>query len=187
MKKLLTLVAVSALVGPVGVAQAGVTPSPEDSKNAAKYCKQMRTSSGENFRAWVDNLVDGKVTAKNAYGKCVSHFAKDEANERSSARKQAVTDCKAEREAATTDAQKAAFADKYDAPNSNSAYGKCVSSKAKANKAEADEKDQERVNAARECRAERGTSAESRAAFARAHRNFGHCVSMKARAKSQQS
>ena len=186
MKKLLTAVTLGALLVPAGAAQAGTTPTPTDSKNAAKFCKSLKSSSGsaENFRSAVDALVTGKVTTKNAYGKCVSFYAKDEARERSSARKQAVTDCKAEREAAVTDEQKAAFATKYGAKNTSSAYGKCVSQHAKANKAEADENDQERVNAAKTCKTERGTTAESQEAFAKKYRNFGKCVSEKARAKN---
>ena len=187
MKKLLTAVTLGALLVPAGAAQAGTTPTPQDSKNAAKFCKSLKTSSGsaENFRSAVDALVTGKVTTKNAYGKCVSFYAKDEAKERSSAQKQAVADCKAEREAAVTDEQKAAFAAKYGAKNNASAYGKCVSSKAKAQKAESDENDQEKVNAAKACKTERGTTPESQQAFAQKYRNFGKCVSEKARAQNQ--
>ena len=186
MKKLLTAVTLGALLVPAGAAQAGTTPTPQDSKNAAKFCKSLKTSSGsaESFRSAVDAVVSGKVTTKNAHGKCVSFYAKDEARERSSARKQAVTDCKAEREAAVSDEEKAAFATKYEAKNNASAYGKCVSSQAKANKAESDENDQERINAAKACKTERGTTTESREAFAAKYRNFGKCVSEKARAQN---
>jgi hypothetical protein len=96
-----------------------------------------------------------------------------------------VTDCKAEREAAVTPEQKAAFAAKYGAKNNASAYGKCVSQHAKAQKAESDEKDQDRVNAAKQCKDERGTTMESKDAFAKEYRNFGACVSKKARAQNQ--
>jgi hypothetical protein len=185
MKKLLILTTLALFV-PAGAAQAGTTPTPTDSKNAAKFCKSLKTSSGsaDNFRSAVDALVTGKVTTKNAYGKCVSFYAKDEAKERSSAQKQAVKDCQAEREAAVTDEQKAAFAAKYGAKNNASAYGKCVSSKAKAQKAESDENDQEKVNAAKACKTERGTTTESKQAFATKYRNFGKCVSEKARAQN---
>lgn len=187
MKKLLTALTLGALLVPAGAAQAGTTPTPTDSKNAAKFCKQLRTSSGSaaNFTSAVDAVVSGKVTTKNAYGKCVSFYAKDEAKERSSAQKTAVTDCKAEREAAVTDEQKAAFAAKYGAKNNASAYGKCVSTHAKAEKAESDENDQERVNAAKACKAERGTTEDSRKAFAEKYRNFGKCVSQTARAQHE--
>jgi len=186
MKKLLTVLTLGALLVPAGAAQAGTTTTPTDSKNAAKFCKQLRTTSGggENFRSAVDALMTSKVTAKNAYGKCVSFYAKDEAKERTSAQKQAVADCKKERDEAVTDEQKAAFATKYGAKNSNSAYGKCVSSKAKANKDEADENDQERINAAKACKTERGTTTEKQQAFKTKYRNFGKCVSEKARAQN---
>jgi hypothetical protein len=180
-KKLLaTAVAVSALAAPTA-AQAQ-TPTSTDQKNAAKQCKAMRQAAGsaELFRASLPTAITGKVTVKNAYGKCVSFYAKDEAEERSTAQKQAVRNCKAEREAATTDAQKAAFAQKYGARNTSSAYGKCVSQSAKANKAEEDQEDADRVNAAKQCKTERGTTSQSRADFARKYRNFGKCVSQKA-------
>ena len=187
MKKLLTVLTLGALVVPAGAAQAGTTPTPQDSKNAAKFCKQMRSGSGSaaNFASAVDQVVAGKVTAKNAYGKCVSFYAKDEAKERSSAQKQAVAGCKAEREAAVTEEQKAAFAAKYGAKNNASAYGKCVSHHAKTHKSESDENDQERVNAAKACKTERGTTPEKQEAFAKKYRNFGKCVSEKARAQNQ--
>ena len=187
MKKLLIALSVAALA-PAGVAQAQ-TPTPTDTQNAAKHCKQLRTASGNAaaFTSAVDALVTGKVTQKNAYGKCVSHFAKDEATERSSAQKQAVTACKAEREAAQSPEQKAAFAAKYGAKNENSAYGKCVSKAAKAQKDEADEADQQKVNAAKQCKTERGTTEQSQKAFDAKYRNFGKCVSEKAKAAAQQS
>jgi len=183
MLKLTAALAVSALALPVATAGAE-EPSSTDQQNAAKLCKQLRTSSGStaNFTSAVKALVTTKkVTDKNAYGKCVSFYAKDEAKERTAAQKQAVTDCKAEREAAVTDEQKAAFATKYGAKNNASAYGKCVSQHAKTQKAEADENDQNRVNAAKTCKTERGTTPESQEAFAKKYRNFGKCVSEKAR------
>ena len=182
MKKSLTVLALAAFAAAPATA-AAQAPSAEDSKNAASYCKQLRTSSGsaDAFRSAVDAVVTGKVTKKNAYGKCVSFYARDEAKEQSTAKNQAVTACKAEREAATTDEAKAAFAAKYGAKNANSAYGKCVSTTAKAKKAEADEADDARVNAAKACKTERGTTDESKSAFAAKYRSFGKCVSQKAR------
>ena len=183
-----TFLALAVAAAAAAPATAGAqTPTPEDSQNAAKQCKQLRTASGTAaaFTSAVDALVTGKVTAKNAYGKCVSFYAKDEAKERTTAQRKAVEACKAEREAATTDEQKAAFAAKYGAKNPNSAYGKCVSQSAKAQKAQADEQDQAKVNAARACKTERGTTAESQKAFDAKYRNFGACVSQKAKAAAQ--
>ena len=161
-------------------------PAPADTQNAARYCKALKAASGsaESFRAAVDTVVAGNVTTKNAYGKCVSFYAKDEAKEAARSEKQAKSSCKAEREAATTPEQKQAFAAKYGAKNDNSAYGKCVSQSAKAEKDEADAKDAQRVNAAKQCKAARGTTEESKAAFAKQYKNFGKCVSEKAKAQA---
>ena len=182
-----TFIITIAIAGLAVPAVAGAqTPSAQDTQNAAKHCKQLRSAAGSSaaFTSAVDALVTGKVTAKNAYGKCVSFHARDEQKERSSARSQAVSSCKAERDAAVTPEQKAAFQAKYGAKNENSAYGKCVSQAAKAKKAAADENDQENVNAARACRTERGTTEESQKAFDAKYRNFGRCVSQTARANN---
>lgn len=192
-KKLASALAIGALAVPA-VALAA-EPSQTDQQNAAKQCKSLRTSSGggENFRSAVDALATGdKVTLKNAYGKCVSFYAKDEAKENASAQKQAVADCKAERAAATTDEQKAAFAAKYGAKNASSAYGKCVSSHAKADKQAADEQDKNTVNAAKQCKTEwaAATTEEQKAAFQTKYKAknrksaFGKCVSTTAKAKN---
>jgi hypothetical protein len=167
--------AISLAAVPAASAQ---TPSSTDSKNAAKFCKSLRTASGsaDNFRSAIDAVVSGKVTTKNAYGKCVSHYAKDEAKERKAAKSSANAACKAERDAADTPEEKQAFADKYGAKNVNSAFGKCVSSAAKAKKADADEADAKRVNAAKECR-----KPETRAKYS----SFGKCVSATAKAKQE--
>jgi hypothetical protein len=185
MRRSLTVFALAALAVPAA-AQAQ-EPTSTDQQNASKLCKQLRTSSGsaDAFRSVVDGVVTGKVTEKNAFGKCVSFYARDEAKERTSAQKQAVSACKTEREAATTDEAKAAFAARYGAKNASSAYGKCVSTTAKARKADADETDTARVNAAKACKTERGTTDASRAAFDKTHKNFGACVSKKARAAAQ--
>jgi len=187
MRKSLAVLALTAFAAAPTAVAGAQTPSPDDSKNAAKYCKQLRTSSGsaDAFRSAVDAVVTGKVTKKNAYGKCVSFYARDEAKESSDAQKQAVAACKAERAAATTDEAKAAFQAKYGAKNVNSAYGKCVSTTAKAKKDEADEADTDRVNAAKACRTERGTTEDAQKAFDAKYRNFGACVSQKAREAAQ--
>ena len=182
MRKSLAVLTITAFAVPATAAGAQ-EPTATDSKNAAKLCKQMRTAAGspDAFRSVVDALVTGKVTEKNAYGKCVSFHARDEAKERTSAQRQAVAACKAERDAATTKEAKDAFAAKYGAKNAASAYGKCVSTTAKARKADADEADTDRVNAAKACKTERGTTDATRKAFDAKYRNFGACVSKKAR------
>jgi hypothetical protein len=84
---------VCALVGGVMVPSAlAEDPTPADFKNAAKYCKALRTSKGvEAF-----NTQYGKNTnKKNAYGKCVSSTAKTKAEKREDAAEaKLAADCK---------------------------------------------------------------------------------------------
>ena len=95
--------------------------------------------------------------------------------------------CRAER--GTEDATQAAFRTKYGTNhNGANAFGKCVSAQAKALRPMDSSEEQARVNAAKACDTERGTTADSRAAFAdkygtgRHNRNaFGRCVSATAK------
>ena len=112
-------------------------------------------------------------------------------------RTNAAKECKAERAE-----DPAAFRTKYGTnKNGNNAYGKCVSKKAKANKAEADQQeaqqDQQRVNAAKQCKAERsdanfaaGHDGKSFSDFYGTNKNkknaFGKCVSKKAQEQNEQ-
>ena len=58
-------------------------PTPADFKNAAKYCKAVRTSKGvEAFGAQYGT----NKSKKNAFGKCVSQTAKARASKREDAR-----------------------------------------------------------------------------------------------------
>jgi hypothetical protein len=76
--------------------------------------------------------------------------------------KNAAKECKAER--GTTPTSRAAFAEKYGTnDNDKNAFGKCVSALAGGEVAEAQ---QQTLNAAKECKAERGTTQATRAAFA---------------------
>lgn len=190
MKKLITLCAVSvAALAPTTASAAD--PSPSDFKNAAKFCKALKSSSGSaaNFRSAIDAVTTAKVTERNAYGKCVSFYAKQTASEDAAQEKAAKTnaakDCKAERTA-----NPAAFATKYGSgKNGRNAYGKCVSQKAKAKKAEADREDnaqeQDRVNAAKTCKAERALNPTAFAVKYGTNDNdknaFGKCVSTTAK------
>jgi hypothetical protein len=185
MKKLLATLAVSALAAPAAAQAQTPTPTPADKQNASQLCKQLRTSSGSaaNFRSAVITLTkstESKVSESNAFGKCVSFMAKDEAMERTSAQKAAVTACKAEREAADTPAEQQAFAQKHGAKTTSSAYGKCVSQAAKAEKAEADAADEDRTNAAKQCKTLQGQDTQPGKSFA-GFKNFGACVSAKAK------
>jgi hypothetical protein len=109
-----------------------------------------------------------------------------------SADKNAAKACKAER--GTTDATVAAFKANYGTnANKANAFGKCVSGKVK--KAEADDEteasEQAEENAAKKCKAERGTTDATVAAFkakygtnANKANAFGKCVSKLAKGQS---
>jgi hypothetical protein len=171
----------------VPVAALADTPTTTDKQNAAKECKALlKAESSSNFtHAW------GAKGKGRAYGKCVSSKAKEEASERQDAKQNAAKQCKAEK--AMTDADFMAahggktFAQFYGAKNANASYGRCVSMRAKQNKAAADQKDQETITAAKFCRGEQRKDA---AAFKNTYKNFGTCVSKKAHelnAERQQS
>lgn len=177
MKRIIGVVALAGALA-VPVSAAAEEPTTTDKQNAAKECKALRTASGTaNF-----NATYGKnKNDRNAFGKCVSSKTREEAAERRAAKSNAAKDCKAE-QAQTDDQFKAAhggktFAEFYGAKNASSAYGKCVSSKAKQNKEEADQSDKDKVNAARFCK---GEQQKDPAAFKATYRNFGKCVSKKA-------
>jgi len=171
----MALAAVMAL--PVA-AVADDAPTTTDKQNASKECKALRTAAGKsNFNTtWGKNKND-----KNAFGKCVSSKAKEEAAENKAAKSNAAKDCKAEKAQSDADFTAAhngqTFAQTYGAKNANSAYGKCVSTKAKQNKAEADQKDKDSISASKFCKGEQSKDA---AAFKTAYKNFGTCVSKKA-------
>jgi hypothetical protein len=188
MRKLLLTLSAAATAAAPAVAVASDT-TPADQQNAAKLCKQIRSAAGTaaDFSSTVQALYVGrktKVTTKNAFGKCVSFYARDEARERGHADATASKQCKAEEAAATTPETHAAFASKYGAKNFKSAHGKCVRQKAHENKAKADQRDEQRVNAARTCRAEQKGDKDAFAQHYGTKRNaFGKCVSAHAKAK----
>src|SRR6476659_2980002 len=125
-------------------------PTTTDKQNASSECKALLKAAGKaNFAAtWGKN-----ANKKNAFGKCVSSKAKEEAAENEAAKSNAAKDCKAEKAQSDTDFQGAytgqTFAQFYGAKNANSAYGKCVSTKAKQNKEDADQQDKDTVSAAK--------------------------------------
>jgi hypothetical protein len=195
-------------VAVAGTAVAADPPSRADFKNAAKYCKALRASSGspEAFAEAVKAMTTArKVTVKNAYGKCVSSQAKAEAKDDQQALSTAKSDCKAEQ--AQSDEEFAAahegktFAQFYGtSKNGKNAYGKCVSQHARAEEAKADQENKDELSAAKECKAEK---AQSDADFSAAHGGktftqfygtnangknaFGKCVSTKAKEKEQEN
>jgi hypothetical protein len=180
MKKLLTLTSLALAVLPaVAAAQ---TPDNEDRRNAARECRAERAAMGaENFR----NTYGTNRNRRNAFGKCVSRRARDEAREEGQAHRNASRDCRAERSdpnfAATHGGQ--TFEQFYGTgPRDRNAFGRCVSMKARANEEAADAEDQERINAARACRAEqRANPAQFAADYGTRRNAFGKCVSQKAR------
>jgi hypothetical protein len=176
MKKTTVVVAIAAGL----LIPAGATGKSDDAdRRAAKAeCKTERGKSSATREA-----------LKARYGsmsRCVTRTTAEEASEETKARKNAAHECKEERAL-----DREAFADEYGTnSNKKNAYGKCVSSKAKAEEEEMDEADaeeaSERKHAARECAAERkrigreafadeyGTNANKKNAF-------GKCVSRTAR------
>jgi hypothetical protein len=132
-------------------------------------------------------------TKKNAYGKCVSSTAKQQANEdarqEETAQKNAAKECKAERDDAGFAAahEGKTFEQFYGTgKNGKNAYGKCVSSKAKAKKEAADEQDaqqqEDRINAAEFCKQAKKDDADQFAEDFGSRKNaFGKCVSKTAR------
>jgi hypothetical protein len=190
----LVTVAVAALALPAGAG--GQPPSQENRKNAAKHCKAMRAAAETpaNFAQVVEGLQPGdqvNANGKNAYGQCVRFHARDERNEEARAQRSASRECREMREQ-----NPEAFGRGPEAQWRN--LGQCVSQKRRENKAEADQKDTNQVNAARDCRDEQE---QDEATFRAAHngesfaefygtdnannRNaFGKCVSQKAREKN---
>jgi hypothetical protein len=165
MKKLLLAAALSA-VAIAPAAASAQDPAPADFKNAAKYCKEFKKASGANFATMFG-------TKKNAYGKCVSTTAKktaaEDAEQAKEAKSEAVEECRAVK-----------------TPGSKNAFGKCVSEKAKAKKAAADEEDEaqedDRINAAKSCKAAKKDDADQFAEdFGTKKNAFGKCVSKTAK------
>jgi hypothetical protein len=178
LKRIIGVVAVAAAFAVPVVAVANDQPTSTDKQNASQQCKALLKAAGKtNFAAtWGKN-----ANKKNAFGKCVSTMAKQEAQQRQDAQSNAAKDCKTEKAQSDADFQAAhngqTFAQFYGAKNANSAYGKCVSTKAKQNKAEADQKDKDTVSAAKYCK---GQQSQDAAGFKKTYRNFGACVSKKA-------
>jgi len=180
------VVAGALLAVPAGAA--ADQPTQGDRANAAQECRAERGGSDatrEAFRVKYGTNANGR----NAFGKCVSTRARDEAQERKRAHVNASKQCKAEAEQLGAEA----FAAKYGSgKKGRNAHGKCVSATAKQLEAEADAKDREQIaerkSAAKQCAAERkeiggeafaakyGTNKNKRNAFAK-------CVSQTVKAE----
>lgn len=150
---------VLALALPAG-ALAKVHPDHGDKRAAKTECKTLRGNT--------DATREAFRTQFSSFAACVRKTAVDEAQEEQSAHSNAAKECKAE-------------------GLRGRAFGKCVSQKAKAKEAAADEQDQQAAtefkNAAKECDAERqldpGAFAQKYGKNANDRNAFGKCVSSK--------
>jgi hypothetical protein len=169
-RKIAILVVLAFAAVPAALAADAPTPS----QQASSLCKQQRTAVGAN----AFTLLYGGAT--NAYGRCVSKLAGTVSQDTANAAKQ----CAAERGdanfAATHDGK--TFAQTYGTgPHGNNAFGKCVSSKAKAL---VQDQQEATISAAKTCKAERTSLGAT--AFNSKYGNktnaFGKCVSKAAKA-----
>jgi hypothetical protein len=174
MKKLLTLAALLCVVAPAALA---AQPTAQD-RSASKACKAQRNAIGMNaFRLLYAPTASPKAAMDTCLSQQVLLVSAEEKN--------AAKACKAER--GTTPESKAAFDLKYGTnDNKKNAFGKCVSSTATE---EVTATQQATLNAAKACKAERGTTLASKTAFdlkygtnANKRNAFGKCVSKAAKA-----
>jgi hypothetical protein len=184
MRKMIMLLGVTgALAAPV--AARADTPT-QEAGQACRFERGTTAATREAFRVKYGTNKNGK----NAFGKCVSATAKQQAQEEAQAEANAPQACRTEQ--GTTAESKAAFQQKYGTnKNGKNAFGKCVSATAKELEDQAEAQDRQdataRKHAAKTCAAERGTTADSRAAFTakygrHGHDAFGRCVSQTAKA-----
>jgi hypothetical protein len=172
-RMLIAIGLVAALALPAG---ALAKPTDGHKRAAIAQCKAERGKT---------RLTREAFKAKyHSFSRCVRKDAAEEKAQSEEAHTNAAKECKAEREA-----DPAAFQAKYGTNhNKRNAFGKCVSAKAKENKAEMDAEDKQDAedfkNAAKECGAERKTLGDDafEAKYGTNHnkRNaFGKCVSSK--------
>jgi hypothetical protein len=190
-KKLLTTVSVAALaLAAPAVSAAKVHPSKADQKQAKHFCQELRKSSGkQNFREMFGTGKNHVNAMRNCKRSQSTKIAKQDAKAADQSKKSAAKDCKAERAQ-----DPAAFKAKYGTgKNGKDANGKCVSQNKKQYrqeaKAEQKQDQQDKTNAAKDCKTERSSDAQ---AFQDKYgtngnkRNaFGKCVSQKAKAQEQ--
>jgi hypothetical protein len=162
-------VLVTALLAIPAWAVAATPPSPADRAAAVKQCSTERNAMGvPAFKL----LYGTNADRSNAFGKCVSKLAQQNANNQANAAAQ----CRAERAA-----DPAAFATKYGkGHNHKNAFGNCVSGKAQAAAAQ---QVQATINAAKSCWTERKADPAAFKAKYGTNANksnaFGKCVSGK--------
>ena len=199
MKKLLTIICATAAVA----APAFASSSAQDRaahKQAVKTCQGLHRS--------MTNAEFKSIYGKNGVAHCVKSEARENVREAVQAQEQAqqnaAQQCKAEKNdpnfAASHDNK--TFAQFYGTnANGKNAYGKCVSQHARQNEqeltAQNTQEDQNQVNAAKQCKAEKNdqgfsashdgkTFAEFYGTNANHKNAFGKCVSSKAKQMNQQ-
>lgn len=179
--RILIVAALAALVVPA--ASFAGAPTGPDRENGARACRALRVSMGEeNFKIAYGTA---ETNRRNAFGRCVSQWARSEHQSRIAARAACAAEQSDPNFAATHDGK--SFDEFYGTgPQHSNAFSKCVSSKARAASLEAREAT---VNAARTCRAERREidPSEFRAKYgknANDRNAFGKCVSKLAKAPS---
>jgi len=160
----------------------------ESSSTTPSAEQQCRTEQTQMGKATFAQTYGTNHNRSNAFGKCVSKRETATSNAQQQAQTNAAKDCKAEEAA-----DPAAFKAKYGTgKNGNNAYGKCVSSKAKAqeNKTISQETSAD-VSAAKSCKTERSADpAAFKAKYGTNHNKsnaFGKCVSQKAKAQNDDS
>jgi hypothetical protein len=182
MRSILVAVGLAALL----VLPAGALAKPnETEKNAAKrQCKAERGQSPAPKEAFKAKY--------HSFDRCARHNAAEEESENEAAHDNAAKRCKAERaDPGFAAAHGGKTFEEFYGTNKNgkNAYGKCVSNKAKQQKAEMDAEDQQDAdefkNAAKKCAAERKEiGVDAFAAEYGTNRNgrnaFGKCVASKA-------
>jgi hypothetical protein len=182
MKRVLIAVGVlAALLVPL-TAAAKVTRA--DKHNAKAECKALSKAAGKaNFAALMHS------SKRKAYGLCVKRKSREEARERQAAHNLAVQQCREETFTPGSEEMRS------DSPPRNE-FGQCVARKRHEAKEDMDGQDQERINAARACRAEQSEESfaddhgdKSFAEFYGTNHNdsnaFGKCVSSKAKSQHE--
>lgn len=179
MKKLMLVAGLVLAVAVPSTATAGPKPDHGDKRAAKQECKMLRGRT--------DATREAFRTQYKSFAACVKERAAEEAQEEQTAHRNASKDCRSERDTLGREV----FAEKYGTNASKrNAFGKCVSQKARAQEAEADEQDQEDAtafkNAAKDCAAERTTLGdeafgEKYGTNANKRNAFGKCVSQTSR------
>jgi hypothetical protein len=167
MNRLVIIASLFALAVPAAFA---APPSGQSSTapNPAQLCaEQLKTMGAPGFQS----TYAPNGNASSAMGKCISRQAQNAKADGDNAAKQ----CKAERESLG----ETAFADRYGTnKNKNNAFGKCVSGLAKQ---QAEERQGNTLNAAKQCKAERAKDSEKFKNDYGTNKNkrnaFGKCVS----------